>query len=131
MSTTVVFASALFDVHVWLAWVVVGLNVVAGVWALVAHRVEGARHRSLWWFTAVAEATIAVQVLIGVLVRRERFPDGDPDHLGIHMFYGYLALFAMAILYSYRGQLRAHLHLLYGVGGLFLAGLALRAIALQ
>ncbi|NLD78676.1 MAG: hypothetical protein GX643_18670, partial [Acidimicrobiales bacterium] len=55
----------------------------------------------------------------------------DPPHLRMHMFYGIIALFSMAILYSYRSQLRQHLYLLYGFGGLFLMGLALRAIELQ
>lgn len=123
--------SALHAIHGWFAWVVVGLNTVAGAWALGAHRIERLRHPALWWFTAVAQLTIVVQVVIGVVVRQELYAGDDPDHLQIHMFYGFIALFAMAILYSYRSQLRAHLYLLYGCGGLFLTGLALRAIALE
>ena len=42
-----------------------------------------------------------------------------------HAFYGFVALATIGIVYSYRHQLREHLYLLYGLGGLFLMGLAL------
>ena len=48
-----------------------------------------------------------------------------------HAFYGFVALATIGIIYSYRHQLAAHLYLLYGLGGLFLMGLALRAIAIS
>lgn len=132
MTTLLLADSALRDVHGTFAWVVVGLNAAAGAWALAAHRVEALRRRELWWFTAVAQLTIVVQVLIGVVLRDQLFGGGDdPPHLRMHMFYGFIALFAMTILYSYRSQLRDHLFALYGFGGLFLMGLALRAISLR
>ena len=45
-----------------------------------------------------------------------------------HLFYGVLAVIAAAILYSYRQQLRHRIFLLYGFGGLFMAGLGIRAL---
>jgi hypothetical protein len=42
-----------------------------------------------------------------------------------------VALATIGIIYSYRHQLAARLYLLYGLGGLFLMGLALRAIAIS
>ena len=45
-----------------------------------------------------------------------------------HAFYGFVAIIAVAILYSYRAQLRHKLYLLYGFGGLFLMGLGIRAM---
>ena len=45
-----------------------------------------------------------------------------------HMFYGFVAIIAVAIIYSYRAQMRHRLYLLYGVGGLFLMGLGIRAM---
>ena len=122
---------ALHRFHETFAWVVVAANTLAGIWALVAHRVPVARHRALWWFTAGAQATIVVQVVAGVVLRQQLYRGDDPDGLQFHMFYGFVALFAMAIIYSYRSQLKPHLYLLYGGGGLFLAGLALRAISLN
>ena len=44
------------------------------------------------------------------------------------MFYGFVAIISVAILYSYRTQLRHKLYLLYGGGGLFLMGLGIRAM---
>jgi hypothetical protein len=44
------------------------------------------------------------------------------------MFYGFVAIIAVAILYAYRAQLRHRLHLLYGFGGLFVMGLGIRAM---
>jgi hypothetical protein len=122
---------ALQRFHETFAWVVVVMNLLAGTWALVAHRAPAVRHRSLWWFTGVAQATIVVQVVAGVVLRQQVFGGKDPDHLQFHMFYGFVALFAMAIIYSYRAQLKSRLYVLYGGGGLFLAGLALRAISLK
>ena len=42
--------------------------------------------------------------------------------------FGFSALFGVAILYGYRNQIRDKVHLLYGLGGLFLMGLGIRAM---
>lgn len=65
-----------------------------------------------------------VQVAMGVLmVSRDKrvFPE-------FHAFYGFVAIIAIAIIYSYRAQLRSRVYLLYGFGGLFIMGLAIRAV---
>ena len=51
----------------------------------------------------------------------------DRSEVQFHMFYGFLTIISVAIIYSYRHQLREKLYLLYGLGGLFIMGLALRA----
>jgi hypothetical protein len=111
-------------VHEWWAWVVIAGNGVAGAWALGAHQWPALRHRALWWFTTAAEVAIFVQVILGVVMVSAQ---------GIvvpqfHMFYGFVAIITVAIVYSYRHQLATRLYLLYGVGGLFLMGLGLRAV---
>jgi len=118
--------SALLDLHNTMAWVLVGTNAAAGCWALGAHWVEGLRHRALWWFTGLAEATIVVQVLLGVTLSSAR----DLEAPEFHEFYGFVALIAAALIFSYRPQVKAYTYLLYGLGGLFLMGLGLRAIYL-
>ena len=46
-----------------------------------------------------------------------------------HMFYGFVAIIAVGIIYSYRNQIaRQYLFLLYGGGGLFIMGLGIRAL---
>lgn len=115
------------DLHADFSWVVVGTNAAVGLWALAAHAQERFRHRLLWWATVVAELTIVVQVCLGVaLVAVE-----DMDVAQFHAFYGFVALATIGIVYSYRHQLKAHVYLLYGLGGLFLMGLALRAISIS
>ncbi|MFO7281285.1 MAG: hypothetical protein C0P77_012850 [Thermoanaerobacterales bacterium] len=114
------------DVHALVAWVVVVSNALAGLWALGAHWVEALRRRELWWFTVAAELTIAAQVVLGVLlvtVEDREVPD-------FHAFYGFVALASVGIIYSYRQQLAARRYLLYGLGGLFLMGLAIRAMVI-
>ena len=110
--------------HQWFAWVVVATNAVAGLWALVAHYRPNWRSRAMWWTVLVAEATILVQVLNGVwLIAVQQRVARD-----FHAFYGFGALIAAVIIYSYRPQLKHVKYLLYGLGSLFLMGMALRAI---
>ena len=118
--------AALRDVHVVWAWVVVIGNGVAGLWALAAERYGALRTRALWWFTAAAQVAVFVQVILGVRLLSGR----DTEPAQFHMFYGFVAIAAVGILYSYRHQLRHRIHLLYGLGGLFVMGLAIRAMTI-
>ena len=118
--------AALRDVHAGWAWVVVVANGVAGLWALAADRHEGLRARALWWFTGAAEVAVFVQVVLGVRMLSGR----DTEPARFHMFYGFVALAAIGILYSYRQQLRGRLYLLDGLGSLFVMGLAIRAMTI-
>ncbi len=113
-------------VHLDWAWVVIVTNAVAGAWALAAHRFTHLRVKQLWWFTAVAQLTVFVQVVLGVALIQGL----DTEPYRFHMLYGFSAAFTVAIIYSYRAQLKPYWYLLYGFGGLFLMGLALRAMTL-
>lgn len=114
----------LLDLHEGWAWFVVIGNGLAGLWALGAHWVEPLRTRALWWFTGAVEVAIFVQVGLGVALVAGR----DLEAPQFHMFYGFVAIIAAALIYSYRIQLRHHRYLLYGLGGLFLMGLGIRAM---
>jgi hypothetical protein len=138
----------LLDVHEGWAWFVIIGNGLAGLWALAAVRLEALRLRALWWFTVIAQLSIFVQVALGVgLVAGQ-----DREAPQFHMFYGFVAIIAVAIIYSYRYQVGTVRHepdpdddddpdagvlvtqdpkwryLLYGLGGLFLMGLGIRAM---
>ena len=106
------------------AWFVVAANALAGCWALAAHWWPPARHRALWLVTIVAEVAIVAQVALGVALQRSDGAAADE----FHAFYGFVAFATVGIIYSYRNQLAAHRYLLYGGGGLFLMGLALRSM---
>ena len=112
------------DFHVGSAWIVIIGNGLAGLWALGAHRVPSLRLRALWWFTAVVEVAIFVQVGLGVAMVAGQGIEVPQ----FHMFYGFVAIIAVGIVYSYRQQLRHRLYLLYGFGGLFVMGLGIRAL---
>ena len=114
----------LSNVHEAWAWVVVIGNGLAGLWALGAHRFASLRGRALWWFTGTAEVAIFVQVTLGVIM----VAGHDRVAPQFHMFYGFVALMAVAIIYSYRLQIARYRYLLYGGGGLFLMGLGIRAM---
>jgi hypothetical protein len=115
------------DLHADFAWVVVVTNAAVGLWALAAHLLPQLRSPNLWRATVVAELTILVEVCLGVaLVSLEAFEVAQ-----FHAFYGFVAIAAVGIVYSYRHQLEQHLFLLYGLGGLFLMGLAIRAMTIS
>lgn len=115
------------DLHHRWAWVVVVGNGLAGAWALAAHRYPQVRTRWLWWVTGVAQVAIFVQAVLGVIILQDR----DLEPYRMHVFYGFVAAFSVAIVYSYRNQLRDRIYLLYGLGGLFLMGLGIRGMVLH
>ncbi len=49
---------------------------------------------------------------------------------GTHMFYGFLTFVGVGIILGYR-HLSEYKYLLYGIGGLFVMGLAIRAMFLN
>ena len=124
MTSVPILLATLRDIHEGLAWVMVVGNGLAGAWALAAHGADALRGRALWWFTALVQVVIAIQVTLGVgLVAGQ---DIEPPQF--HLFYGFVALITVGIVYSYRQRLRPHRHLLYGFAGLFLMGLGIRAM---
>jgi hypothetical protein len=116
----------LLDVHrVW-GYAAIIANFLAGAYTLGAWRWPRLRTRWLWWPTIVAEAMMMIQVFLGVLLVSAQ--DFKPPKF--HMFYGYVAFIAVGLLYSYRYVWRAsnRMELAYGLGGLFIMGLGIRAV---
>jgi hypothetical protein len=119
-----VLSTTLLEFHTSWAWIVIISNGLAGLWALSAHKLTQLRTRALWWFTGLAQITIFAQVAFGViLVNKQKL-----EFPAFHAFYGFVAIIAVAIIYSYRYQLKSRMYLLYGGGGLFLMGLGIRAM---
>jgi hypothetical protein len=67
-----------------------------------------------------------IQVVLGVLL--VSVEDFEPPRF--HMFYGFVAFITVGLLYSYRyvWKARGWLELAYGLGGLFIMGLGIRAV---
>lgn len=120
--------SGLHDLHEITAWVLIAANAAVGAWCLAAHSVSVLRGRALWVAVIVAQLTAVAQALIGaVLANRDDTVLDD-----MHALYGFSAIIAIAILYSYRGSpfMKGNEHLLYGFGSLFIMGLGLRNLYL-
>ena len=116
----------LLDIHRVFGFVAIGLNAIAGVYALAAWHWKSLRGRNVWIVTIVAEVAIMVQVLLGVLLMTVE--DIEPPR--IHTFYGFVVFISVAILYSYKYVWRAQnrMELAYGLGGLFLMGLGIQSV---
>lgn len=110
--------------HEALAWVLVATNAAAGAWALAAHRWPVLRGRPLWVAIVIAQLTTFAQAITGTIMM-SRY-DIEPARL--HALYGFSAVIAVGILYSYRTSswMKGKEHLLYGLGSLFIMGLGLR-----
>ena len=112
--------------HEVLAWFVIVVGGIAGSWAAAAHWVESMRSNSLWVVHHFFHALVAIQVALGAII--VGFTDIDAD--GNHMFYGFLTFTGVGIILGYR-HLSEYKYLLYGLGGLFVMGLAIRALLLN
>lgn len=114
----------LLDFHKVWAYVAIVANALAGIAMLVAWRVRRLRGRWIWIPTIAAEAAMMLQVLVGVvLVASDEYVAPR-----FHMFYGFIAFLTVGIAYSYRRQMRGRRELVYGLVGLFIMGLGIRAI---
>jgi hypothetical protein len=116
----------LFDIHRAWGYAAIVANFLAGVQLLIAWRVVSWRNRFLWWPTIVAESMMMIQVVLGVLLVSVQ--NYDPPRF--HMFYGFVAFITVGLLYSYRYVWKAKgwMELAYGLGGLFIMGLGIRAV---
>ncbi|MEM1335162.1 MAG: hypothetical protein AAGG08_17060, partial [Actinomycetota bacterium] len=117
------------DAHDVTAWIMIASNALAAAWALTAQYLPVTRHRSLWWLTGAAQTMTIVVAITGALIVSNEGVELD----SFHALYGFSTIFAVAILYSYRNSpfISDKLHLLYGCGGLFIAGLGVRALFLD
>lgn len=117
----------LFNIHKTFGYVAIGLNALAGLYALAAWRWKSLRGRPLWIATIVAEVAILLQVLMGTILVAgdEGYRKAVPR---LHLFYGFLIFITIGLLYQYRHQMKGRQELLYGLGGLFIMGLGIRAI---
>jgi len=113
------------ELHHTFAWVVVITNGAAGGWVAAAHWVEQLRVKSMWWAVHIAHGTVAAQVMLGAYL----IGVNDIEASGIHTFYGFLCFVAVTVIVAYR-HLAQYRYLLYGLGSLFIMGLAIRAMTL-
>lgn len=119
----------ILDAHRAAGWFLIISNGAVGLWALTAQYVEPLRVRALWWCVAIAQIAPFLSAVLGVvLVSRY---DIELDQF--HALYGFSAIVAVAILYSYRSSpfIKDKQYLLYGLGCLFIMGLGVRELYLK
>lgn len=117
-------ANATQDWHHNIALVLIVTNAVTAAWALGAHFVRPLRGWPLWIAIGIAQATTFVQAITGAILMTRY--DIEPARL--HALYGFSAIIAVGILYSYRTSpfMRGKEYLLYAGGSAFIMGLGLR-----
>jgi hypothetical protein len=98
-------------------------NGLAGLVALAAWRAPRLRGRWVFAAAVAAEMALLVQVTTGAAL----VSDETITAPRIHMFYGFVGFATVGIAYSSRDSMRGRLELLYGIVGLFLMGVGLRA----
>ena len=117
---------AVHDFHAVWGYVAITFNAVVGIAALVAWRVPRWRGRWLWIATIVAESAMLLQIGLGVIMVSSK----DYTAPKFHLFYGILAFLTISLAFAYRDQMRGagRREMSYGLVGLFVMGLGIRAI---
>jgi len=120
--------ATLRDLHHIIAWVVIGLNAAIGTWFVAGQYVVALRNRVVWAATVVAQLPVFAVAITGALLGSREGVELDD----MHALYGFSAIIAIGILYSYRSSdfIRDRQWLMYGIGSWFIMGLGLRNLVL-
>lgn len=110
------------------AWLLIGSNAAMGVWCLLAYRFTQLAGRPVWVGVIIAQLTTLVQAVVGALLSNRDGVELDD----MHALYGFSAIIAVGIMYSYRTSpfMKGKELTLYGFGSLFVMGLGLRNLYL-
>lgn len=120
--------ATLRDLHDIIAWVVISLNAAIGAWFVAGQYVVALRNRVVWVATVVAQLPVFAVAITGALLGSREGVELDD----MHALYGFSAIIAIGILYSYRSSdfIRDRQWLMYGIGSWFIMGLGLRNLVL-
>ena len=121
-------AGSLRELHHLVAWLMMLSNGALGLWFVGAQYRSALRHRTMWWAVVPAQTIVILQAILGaVLASQPGIVLND-----MHALYGFSAIVAVGILYSYRTSpfIRDRQYVLYGVGSLFIMGLGIRNLFL-
>ena len=115
------------DFHAAWGYSAIVVNALSGIVALAAYRWRRLRGKFVWGGVVVAEAMMIIQVVLGVILVANKWKPAPPR---LHMFYGFVAFITVGLLYSYRyvWRAKATMELAYGLAGLFLMGVGIRAV---
>ena len=101
------------------------ITAVIGVWGLVMYFRKQPSSASFRATLVLTEALFIIQGLVGALM----FANGRRPHDNLHWLYGVLLVIVLPIAMSYvSGRDPRREPLIYGIAGLFMAGLTIRAL---
>ena len=101
------------------------ITIFIGVWGLFAYFRKLPSSGSFRATLVLTEALFIVQGLVGVLM----FANGRRPHDNLHWLYGVLLVIVLPLAMTYvSGRDPRREPLVYGIAGLFMAGLSIRAL---
>jgi heme A synthase len=101
------------------------ITIFIGVWGLFAYFRKMPSSGSFRATLVLTEALFIVQGLVGVVI----FANGRRPHDNLHWLYGVLLVIALPLAMTYvSGRNPRREPLVYGIAGLFMAGLSIRAL---
>jgi mannitol-specific phosphotransferase system IIBC component len=101
------------------------ISVFIGVWGLVTYFRKMPSSGSFRATLVLTEVLFILQGVVGVLI----YANGRRPHDNLHWLYGVLLVIILPIAASYTsGREPRREPLVYGIAGLFMAGLAIRAL---
>ncbi|NOK62588.1 MAG: hypothetical protein GFH27_549333n76 [Chloroflexi bacterium AL-W] len=100
--------------------------IILTLWGLVNHLRRTPPSRTYMSVLIIGELLMVTQFIIGVLLL---FNGRQAYLLGLHILYGFVAVFAIPAVYLYvRDRSRDWDHLIYAITSAFICGIAIRAL---
>ena len=119
---------SLLQIHTGLSNACVMFSLLMGGYSLWRFARKQGVGGNLWGILAAAQVLYVAQGVVGGLVFLT-LPAHNPGWRWVHILYGVVLLIGLPGAYAYmRGKDDQHAALIYGLMGLFLAGVSLRAI---
>lgn len=104
------------------AYVVIALNLAAGLWGLFTGIRKREAPRPLWPAIVAGQVALGVQVVVGVVLYQSRKPPG------LHLFYGFVVLIAAVLSYAFRSYSPRQTLLISSGIAVFIGAVSVRAV---
>ena len=115
------------QLHLWLGMLVIGINLVAGVWGLFVWRQRLPANRSFAQVLAASQTVIIGQAVLGLLLLSQNLRAAEQ----LHYVYGLLP--AGMVIFAYSARRDNHLRniLIFSIAALLAAALSTRALTVS
>lgn len=115
------------QLHLWLGMLVIGINLVAGVWGLFVWRQRLPANRSFAQVLAASQTVIVGNAVLGLLLLSQNLRAAEQ----LHYVYGLLP--AGMVIFAYSARRDNHLRniLIFSIAALLAAALSTRALTVS